>query len=204
MKFRLLITGFSSLMMTFNICSSTLKLNNETNLLVLDGQKISGSLLKGAESLELGPGKHQILFNVEKNIKYNDNEQEQKYTSIPLIATFTTNAKTITIHILSLTATEECTYFNQHPEFQLTDENGQVINSHRDTLQKNIKSHDIEQAMSDYNLTGLPAAVPQFAQQTADQLPETDNGTLQNRIKNSHILLLNQINRLYLWMSICC
>jgi uncharacterized protein YccT (UPF0319 family) len=34
--------------------------------LVLDGKKVSSSLLRGAESIELENGVHQVVFRVEK------------------------------------------------------------------------------------------------------------------------------------------
>ena len=42
------------------------RLNPEMNLLVLDGHALPGSLLKGADSIELNRGQHQILFTIDQ------------------------------------------------------------------------------------------------------------------------------------------
>ncbi|WP_338567588.1 DUF2057 family protein [Erwinia sp. E_sp_B01_3] len=69
MKLRLVMTGVLALLVAANVSATTLKLAPDIDLLVLDGRKISGSLLKGAEGLELEQGQHQVLFRVEKSLK---------------------------------------------------------------------------------------------------------------------------------------
>ncbi|WP_075181157.1 DUF2057 family protein [Pantoea sp. 1.19] len=158
---RLLITGLCALLMTLNAWSSTLKLNPEIDILVLDGRKISGSLLKGAEGLELEKGEHQFLFRVEKNL-LRSNGQAVKYRSAPLIVTFTATAKTVSLHLPRLTTLREGQDFSRSANFQLVDERGDMIASRRDTL-RHIDSDDVEQAMLSYNRTGQKASVPRFA-----------------------------------------
>jgi len=46
--------------------ATSLKLSPELDLLVIDGKKMSGAILKGADSLEVDAGQHQILFQVSK------------------------------------------------------------------------------------------------------------------------------------------
>ncbi|AXF76176.1 hypothetical protein SY86_04920 [Erwinia tracheiphila] len=62
MKLCLVITGLIILLASATASATTLKLPNEINLLVLDGRKISGSLLKGADGIELERGQHQVLL----------------------------------------------------------------------------------------------------------------------------------------------
>lgn len=68
MKLHMAITGLLALLVAANLQATTLKLSADIDLLVLDGRKISGSLLKGADGLELERGEHQLLFRVEKRL----------------------------------------------------------------------------------------------------------------------------------------
>lgn len=71
------------------VFATTLRLSNEVDLLVLDGKKVSSSLLRGAESIELENGPHQLVFRVEKTIRLPGNE-ERLYISPPLVISFDT------------------------------------------------------------------------------------------------------------------
>lgn len=48
------------------VVATTLRLSTDIDLLVLDGKKVSSLLLRGAESIELDNGPHQLVFRVEK------------------------------------------------------------------------------------------------------------------------------------------
>ncbi len=47
--------------------ATTLYLNAEVELLVLDGKRVSSSLLRGAEKVELDNGPHQLVFVIERS-----------------------------------------------------------------------------------------------------------------------------------------
>lgn len=53
-------------LLPIQVFATTLRLSNDVDLLVLDGKKVSSSLLRGAESIELENGVHQVVFRVEK------------------------------------------------------------------------------------------------------------------------------------------
>lgn len=78
-----------ALIMPVCVFATTLRLSTDIDLLVLDGKKVSSSLLRGADSIELDNGPHQVVFRVEKTIRLADNEQ-QVYISPPLVASFNT------------------------------------------------------------------------------------------------------------------
>ncbi len=61
------LTTFLALCLPVTVFATTLRLSNEVDLLVLDGKKVSSSLLRGAESIELENGPHQLVFRVGKN-----------------------------------------------------------------------------------------------------------------------------------------
>ncbi|WP_294901930.1 DUF2057 family protein [Tatumella sp. UBA2305] len=62
------------------------RLNPEMNLLVLDGHPLPGSLLKGADSIELNRGQHQILFTI-----------DQQKNSPAFIITFTARGQRVNV-----------------------------------------------------------------------------------------------------------
>lgn len=47
------LATFLALCLPVTVFATTLRLSNEVDLLVLDGKKVSSSLLRGAESIEL-------------------------------------------------------------------------------------------------------------------------------------------------------
>ncbi|MCX2193319.1 DUF2057 family protein [Pantoea agglomerans] len=161
MKLSLAVTGLITLLVSASCSAITLKLDPQIDLLVLDGRKISGSLLKGADSLELDRGQHQFLFRVEQRRK-GQNENVIAYQSVPMIVTFTAVAKTITIQLPALETKRERYHFDRSLNFQLVDEKGMEITSVRDHLPVTT-SADMEKAMLNYNRTRQIASVPRFA-----------------------------------------
>jgi len=166
MKLRLMLSGLIALLVAASCNATTLKLASEIDLLVLDGRKISGSLLKGAEGLELKRGEHQFLFRVEKTLDKDRLHAAREYVSVPLIVTFTAQAKSVTIRLPALQTLHDARRFDKTADFQLVDEQGNEITSRRDRLLTDRNS-DLEQAMIAYNRNGQVASVPRFAQPQA-------------------------------------
>ncbi|AJZ91893.1 hypothetical protein VW41_07450 [Klebsiella michiganensis] len=50
------------------VWGTTLRLSTDLDLLVLDGKRVSSSLLKGADSIEIDNGPHQLVLRIEKKI----------------------------------------------------------------------------------------------------------------------------------------
>lgn len=173
MKLRLVITGLIALLVAATAQATTLKLAPDIDLLVLDGRKISGSLLKGAEGLELERGQHQLLFRVEKKL-HKSGQAATAWASAPLIVTFRAEAKSITIQYPSFTTLHQGNAFNKKPHFQLVDEKGAEVESQQDRL-VNTRSEDYEQAMAIYNLKGSIASVPRFAQPQTSRSPVNES-----------------------------
>lgn len=157
MKLSLTATGLMLLLVSASCQAITLKLDPEIELLVLDGRKISGSLLKGAGSLELDRGQHQFLFRVEK-----PGADAAHFQSVPMIVTFSANAHSVAIRLPALTNRRERTTFDKTLNFQLIDERGIEITSLRDHLPK-PGDNDFEKAMVNYNRDAHAASVPRFA-----------------------------------------
>lgn len=98
MKLHMAITGLLALLVAANLQATTLKLSADIDLLVLDGRKISGSLLKGADGLELERGEHQLLFRVEKTVN-NYPGAPVSWTSAPQVATFAAGTTSVYIKL---------------------------------------------------------------------------------------------------------
>lgn len=161
MKLSLAVTGLLVLLVSASCHAITLKLDPDIDLLVLDGRKISGSLLKGADSLELERGQHQFLFRVEKPCA-----DATHFQSVPMIVTFNASASSVAIRLPALGNRRERNVFDKALNFQLIDERGNEIVSIRDHLPKGSDS-DLEKAMVNYNRNALAASVPRFAMQSA-------------------------------------
>lgn len=164
MKLSMAVTGFIALLVSASCSAITLKLDPQITLLVLDGRKISGSLLKGADSLELDRGQHQFLFRVEQQ-PGDSKTPSQYYQSVPMIVTFTAEARSIAIRLPPLSNSRERHNFDRSLAFRLVDEKGKEVFSVRDRLPVTAGA-DVEKAMVSYNRMGLAASVPQFANLT--------------------------------------
>lgn len=135
----------------------SLKMNPAINFLVLDGYKLPSSLLKGADSIELERGQHQIVFSRGNHV-----------TSRLWILTFDTDRKSVTVQI----PTELSLHASRLPQFQLIDENQQPIPVIQDHLPL-AAGEDYMQAIKEYNLQDNKASVPKFSQQTPTASPRT-------------------------------
>jgi len=164
MKLYKVITGLVIMLIVSSAQATTLKLSADIDLLVLNGHKISGSLLKGADGLELERGEHQLLFRVEKSIQPLAHGPVL-WVSAPQIVTFTTRSGTVAIQLPTITTLREARAFDKHPQYILLNENGDEIASRRDSLSVPA-DRNYEKAMLDYNLNGRIASVPRFAQQS--------------------------------------
>ncbi|WP_034946492.1 YccT family protein [Erwinia oleae] len=174
MKLRLVMAGLLIMVTAASSQATTLKLASDIDLLVLDGRKISGSLLKGADGLELDRGQHQLLFRVEKDLQKNSH-RGSSWISAPLIVTFTAQAESIAIKLPPLETLQQGKAFDKHPYFELIDEHGATINSQRDYLSSN--ESNFEQAMIAYNLQRNVASVPRFAQPHLSNAPADNMST---------------------------
>ncbi len=161
MKLSLAAASFLVLLVSASCHAITLKLDPDIDLLVLDGRKISGSLLKGAGSIELERGQHQFLFRVEKPASGNVHFQ-----SVPMIVTFSADVHSVAIRLPTLDNRRERISFNKALNFQLIDERGREIVSVRDHL-PHASDNDFEKAMLNYNRNAQAASVPRFALHSA-------------------------------------
>lgn len=57
-----IVTTLIALCLPVSVFATTLRLSTDVDLLVLDGKKVSSSLLRGADSIELDNGPSQLVF----------------------------------------------------------------------------------------------------------------------------------------------
>lgn len=157
-------------LMPVTVFSTTLRLSSEVDLLVLDGKKVSSSLLRGADSIELDNGPHQLVFRVEKTIRLNNHEQ-RLYISPPLIASFNTQSVSLVNFSLPRLETQrETELFDTTPAVTLVDGESTPIPVKLDilTLTQPPTGMNYERDTERYNKEGKEASLPQFATMMAD------------------------------------
>ena len=167
-------TGIASaviaLLMPVCVYATTLRLSTDIDLLVLDGKKVSSSLLRGADSIELDNGPHQIVFRVEKNIRLSNHEQ-RLYISPPLVVSFNTQKiSQVNFNLPRLETEKESDAFEAAPKLELLDGDAMPIPVKLDilSLTKTKKGLDYEADTERYNKAGKTASLPKFATMMAD------------------------------------
>lgn len=159
-----------ALIMPVCVFATTLRLTTDIDLLVLDGKKVSSSLLRGADSIELDNGPHQLVFRVEKTIRLADDEQ-QVYISPPLVVSFNTQRiSQVNFRLPRLETEKESLAFDASPRIELVDGDSMPIPVKLDilALTKRPKGTDYEADTETYNRASRRASLPQFATMMAD------------------------------------
>ena len=152
-----------ALIMPVCVFATTLRLTTDIDLLVLDGKKVSSSLLRGADSIEL-------VFRVEKTIRLADDEQ-QVYISPPLVVSFNTQRiSQVNFRLPRLETEKESLAFDASPRIELVDGDSMPIPVKLDilALTKRPKGTDYEADTETYNRASRRASLPQFATMMAD------------------------------------
>lgn len=190
MKVRLM-AALMSVSLLAPVCATSLKLSSDIDLLVLDGKRISGAILKGAESLEVDAGQHQILFQVSKNL-HPATMNALMYHSPAMIVSFSAKGIRSASFILPTLNNEmDAAFFSRKLNYRLVDQDGRDIPSRRDVLRQVVYGNatDLEKVMLRYNLSGLRASVPAFAtavQQRDSSLFTTTSLSMLNVSSQKH------------------
>ena len=116
-----IVTTLIALCLPVSVFATTLRLSTDVDLLVLDGKKVSSSLLRGADSIELDNGPHQLVFRVEKTIHLS-NSEERLYISPPLVVSFNTQLiNQVNFRLPRLENEREANHFDAAPRLELLD-----------------------------------------------------------------------------------
>lgn len=167
-------TGLASaviaLIMPVCVFATTLRLSTDIDLLVLDGKKVSSSLLRGADSIELDNGPHQVVFRIEKTIRLTNHEL-RTYISPPLVMSFDTQrVSQVNFHLPRIETEKESMAFDAAPRVELLDGDATPIPVKLDilALTQTPKGTDYEADTEIYNKANRRASLPQFAPLMAD------------------------------------
>jgi uncharacterized protein YccT (UPF0319 family) len=183
MKFGLVVAGLFSLLLSVSAAATTLKLSPYIDLLAVDGKKMTGSLLKGADSLELDGGQHQLLFKVTKPVRKNARSQVL-YTSQPLIAVFNSQGiDSVSIELPRIENERDGRHFDETVNYKIIDKNGKALALKRDVLPMHALSAgvNLEKVIADYNAQDRPASVPALAHLRATTIADTPGTTKTNQ-----------------------
>src|SRR5699024_4377213 len=164
------LTLLIALCLPISVSATTLRLSSEVDLLVLDGKKVSSSLLRGADSIELENGPHQLVFRVEKTIQM-PGHGERLYISPPRVASFNTQLiSQVNFRLPSLLNERETAHFDAAPRLELLDGDAMPIPVKLDILAITsvAKPIDYEGEVERYNKSAKRASLPQFATMMAD------------------------------------
>ena len=163
-----IVTALIALCLPVTVFATSLRLSNDIDLLVLDG-KVSSSLLRGAESIELENGRHQLVFRVE-----NHSPVQPRRTSVyfaPLVISFDTQlVSQVNFHLPRLSNERDATHFDDAPRVELLDGDSMPIPVKLDILSitSTAKIVDYEMETERYNKAAKHASLPQFATMMAD------------------------------------
>ncbi|HIE5388280.1 TPA: curli synthesis inhibitor [Enterobacter cancerogenus] len=167
-------TGLASaviaLVMPVCVFATTLRLSTDIDLLVLDGKKVSSSLLRGADSIELDNGPHQVVFRIEKTIRLTNHEQ-RTYISPPLVMSFDTQrVSQVNFHLPRIETEKESMAFDAAPRVELLDGDATPLPVKLDilALTQTPRGTDYEADTEIYNKANRRASLPQFAPLMAD------------------------------------
>lgn len=170
MKIGLYLTLWCALISPCPAWATTLRLSTDIDLLVLDGKKVSSFLLKGADSIELDNGPHQLVFRVEKNVRANVHEQ-RLYISAPLVVSFNTKEiSQVNFNLPHIDNEKDAGIFDNAPHLQLLDGSAAALPIKLDVLAVKMTQQgiDYENDTQRYNKAGEIASMPQFAIMMAD------------------------------------
>lgn len=160
MKFGLVVAGLLSFSLSLSAAATTLKLSPDIDLMVVDGKKITGSLLKGADSLELDEGQHQLVFKVTKSFCKNSQTQVL-YNSSPLIVVFNSqDVSLVRIELPPIENEQDSKHFDAMLNYKILDKNGKTLLVKSDVLPDDS---NLEKAIADYNGQNRKASVPALA-----------------------------------------
>ena len=150
MKQWLVTLGLLALPMSLQ--AATLSTGNNIKLLVVDGKKVESSFWSQVESIELSPGRHQVVVQYDGELK--DGSKSKMYTTRPYLFEMDVPQQDATIVLQRLSNLSQAqSYFKRGPEWQLELADGTTRTLEHVELQgKGIAAFsDMEALVADYN-----------------------------------------------------
>lgn len=165
MKFGLMVAGLLTISLSVSAAATTLKLSPDIELMVVDGKQMTGSLLKGADSLELNDGQHQLLFKVTKSVRKEPRSQVLYTSSAQIVVFNSQNVRAVTIELPRIENEQDAQRFDKAPNYKILDNHGKPLAIKRDVLPLTAphNENDLEKIVADYNAQNRQASVPALA-----------------------------------------
>ncbi|CAM3935096.1 DUF2057 domain-containing protein [Serratia silvae] len=165
MKFGLVVAGLLGISLSVSAAATTLKLSPDIELMVVDGKQMTGSLLKGADSLELNDGQHQLLFKVTKSIPKEQRSQVLYTSSVQIVVFNSQNVSAVTIELPRIENEQDAQRFDKAPNYKILGNHGKPLAIKHDVLPlaTSPNEHNLEKIVADYNVQNHQASVPALA-----------------------------------------
>lgn len=165
MKFGLVVAGLLGISLSTSAAATTLKLSPDIELMVVDGKQMTGSLLKGADSLELNEGQHQLLFKVTKSIRKEPRSQVLYTSSAQIVVFNSQNVSAVTIELPRIETVQDAQRFDKTPNYKILGNHGKPLAIKHDVLSLATSSNenDLEKIVADYNAQNRQASLPALA-----------------------------------------
>lgn len=170
MRFSLIAAFLFTVWIPASGYATTLHLSGDVDLLVMDGKKVSGSLLRGADSIELDNGPHQLVFRLEKTVHTASHEQ-RLWISPALVVSFDTrDVSQVNFSLPRIETERESQRFDNAPHLQLLDGSANDIPVKIDILPVTDSANGLnyERDVRRYNRAGKTASMPRFVSMVAD------------------------------------
>jgi uncharacterized protein YccT (UPF0319 family) len=134
---RLLSGLLLSLTSPFIFADVTVSIPSNVEVLVVNESKpqLNSRLFSSESNLVLDNGSHQVVFRVQQS--FSRGNDKELFTSQPVIGTFSANDAQLLIEIPNFKTSRQAEAFNDEPEWQLVDEQGQAIAVKQDRLVHN-------------------------------------------------------------------
>ncbi len=118
-----------SLFIALPASAISLQLPPSMELLIVDGTPVNSILLRGADSLELTQGQHQLVLTLSKKT-YDSHDRLGSFRPLYLIVLFDTwNARRLRFQLPTLTTRDEIDHFISLPVLALVDEHDAPMNA---------------------------------------------------------------------------
>ncbi|OLQ69338.1 hypothetical protein BIT28_20370 [Photobacterium proteolyticum] len=140
------------LVLPFSLQAATLSTGPNIELLVIDGKKVDSSFWSQTESVDLAPGKHQVVVRFDGELK--SGSKSKMYTTRPYLFELNVPDENATIVLPLLTSlTQAKSHFERGPEWQLELESGAMRTLEYVELQgKGFAAFsNMEKLVADYN-----------------------------------------------------
>lgn len=167
MKFQRIALSVAALFASATTFAGMVTGSSNIDILALDGQKVSKSVLTDKNSFDMSAGaKHQVVLRVSEIVR--EGADRTLFESDPIVVTFQSSDDDIMISAPHLENSRDADNFKKSPTLTVITRSGSVVAFQQDYLKREgfLPNSDLVGTLSEYNSSGLKAAVREFASTT--------------------------------------